>query len=60
MSAYIRVAKLSQKSRSHLKILGARNKFRTEDSQILCAKLLNFSRHGDGTTALSAHLADMV
>jgi hypothetical protein len=38
---YIRVAKLSQKSRSHLKILGARSKFRTEDSQILGANVLN-------------------
>jgi hypothetical protein len=41
LRAYIRVAKLSQKSRSHLKILGARSKFRTEDQQILGADVLN-------------------
>jgi len=59
LRAYIRVARLSQKSRSHLKILGARSKFHTEDQQILGADV-HFSRQGDGATGLSAPLAYMV
>jgi hypothetical protein len=33
LRAYIRVAKFSQKSRNHFKILGAKSKFHTKDSQ---------------------------
>ena len=41
LRAYIKGAKLSQNARSHLKILGTRSKFRTDDSQILGATVQN-------------------
>jgi hypothetical protein len=56
LRAYIRVAKLSQKSRRHLKILGARSKFHN-DLQILGANILNLVATATG---LSAPLTYMV
>jgi len=57
LCAYIRVAKLSPKSRSHLKILGPRSKFRTEDPQILGTDVLNLVATATGLSAPLAYMA---